>query len=213
MTALAAPPPPKTRSASEPEPTWEIAYLYPPQGSWTVEEYLALDTNRLIELVDGRLEFLELPSYEHQDWVDFLHTRLKQFVGPRGLGRAYFSPLPTWTVESNYREPDVLFVTPEQRAGRRHATAGASLVMEVVSDDEKSKLRDREEKRTEYAAAGIPEYWIVDPEPRTVTVLTLPAGGGEYAEHGVFAEGETASSVLLDGFAVDVSELFAAADV
>ena len=196
------------------EPTWEIARLYPPQGSWTVEEYFALGdrTSRPIEYVDGHLEFLPMPTFEHQDFAKWLFKRLDTFVESRKLGEVYFSPLPVWTIPTKYREPDVLFVTPEQRRGRRHATAGASLVMEIVSADEKSQTRDRVDKRAEYAAAGIPEYWIVDPGPRTVTVLTLLEDATEYAEAGVYGETDTAASVLLEGFTVSVADLFAAAE-
>jgi Uma2 family endonuclease len=60
-------------------------------------------------------------------------------------------------------------------------------------------------KRGDYAEAGIPEYWIVYPDAGTITVLRLV--GGAYREHGVFQRGDTATSVLLDGFAVDVQEV------
>lgn len=44
------------------EPTYAIAELFPAQGEWTEEEYLALDTNRIVELSDGRLEVAEMPT-------------------------------------------------------------------------------------------------------------------------------------------------------
>lgn len=66
-------------------------------------------------------------------------------------------------------------------------------------------------KRQEYAEAGIAEYWIVDPRTETITVLALPTGAREYAVHGVFAAGAEATSTLLNGFAADVTAVFAAA--
>jgi Uma2 family endonuclease len=81
------------------------------------------------------------------------------------------------------------------------------LAVEVVSEDDPA--RDHSEKRADYAAAGIKEYWIVDPRDRTVTVLVLKAK--KYHERGVFEDGQAATSALLRGFAVDVSELFDAA--
>jgi Uma2 family endonuclease len=81
--------------------------------------------------------------------------------------------------------------------------------MEVVSVGEEARDRDTRQKPLDYAAAGIPEYWIVDPENRTITVLSLD--GTEYFPRGVFGEGEVAESVLLPGFAVDVAECFAQA--
>ena len=84
---------------------------------------------------------------------------------------------------------------------------GADLVMEIVGPDDPE--RDIVTKRREYAQSGIPEYWIVDPTEASITVLTLQ--GQEYALHGEFAAGEAASSVLLEGFKVDVGDVFSEA--
>jgi Uma2 family endonuclease len=84
---------------------------------------------------------------------------------------------------------------------------GADLVMEIVSPADRQ--RDLVTKRREYAQAGIPEYWIVDGEQQAIIVLTL--AGEIYQVHGAFGPGEQADSVLLPGFAVDVDEVFGAA--
>lgn len=72
-----------------------------------------------------------------------------------------------------------------------------------MSGGAEDKVRDHITKRTEYAEAGIAEYWIVDPTEDTFTVLSLD--GDAYREVGVFRRGERASSVLLDGLEVDVT--------
>ena len=78
--------------------------------------------------------------------------------------------------------------------------------MEVVSDND--RRRDLETKRFEYAQAGIPEYWIVDPMLGEITVLTL--SGERYEPAGVYKPGSQAASVLLPGFAVDMAAALAA---
>jgi Uma2 family endonuclease len=78
--------------------------------------------------------------------------------------------------------------------------------MEVVSNSPEDRRRDLVTKRREYAQAGIPEYWIVDPQSQTVTVLGLDGRG--YVEGGLYGQGETAQSVLLPEFAVAVNEIF-----
>lgn len=75
------------------------------------------------------------------------------------------------------------------------------LVMEVVSQDDPE--RDWTKKRTDYAEAGMPEYWIVDPHRGVIVVLRLDAG--RYVEHGEFPRGTRARSALLPGFEVDVT--------
>jgi Uma2 family endonuclease len=86
---------------------------------------------------------------------------------------------------------------------------GADLVMEVVSDDSESRERDLVKKRRAYATAGIPEYWIIDPQEQQITVFKL--AGKNYAIHGKYRKGEMAESALLKGFAVDASACFAIA--
>lgn len=76
--------------------------------------------------------------------------------------------------------------------------------------DPDSRDRDLKEKRTEYAAAGIKEYWIVDPQQRQITVLRLATG--QYTAQGVFGIGEEAPSNLLAGFSLSVADVFAAAN-
>ncbi len=189
-------------------PTWEIALLFPDQGMWTEGEYLALDTNQLIEFCDGHLEFLPMPDMFHQDLVAFVYKLLLSLVEQQNLGRVYFAPLRIRTIPRKIREPDVVYVKPERIIDRRTPPNGADLVVEVVSPGEEARTRDLETKRKEYAQAGISEYWVIDPEAETVTVLALE--GESYHEHGNFTKGQSATSVLLPEFAVDVAALFAA---
>jgi Uma2 family endonuclease len=66
--------------------------------------------------------------------------------------------------------------------------------------------RDLIQKRAEYAEAGVPEYWIVNPQTQTITVLRLE--GGAYGETGHCQRGQMAGSVLLAGFSVAVAAVF-----
>lgn len=200
---------PRHHASREGEPTWEIAHLYPTQGNWTEAEYLALDTNHLVELSDGYLELLPMPTVLHQLVVDFLHERLKAYLQTHEGGTVLFAPLPVKLSPGKFREPDIVYLSPTRTLDVRQYPDGADLVMEVVSGGEKSRERDLVTKRQEYASAGIGEYWIVDPETQRITVLTLV--GGTYRVHGEFAVGRQATSVLLRGFAVSVDEVFASA--
>ena len=82
--------------------------------------------------------------------------------------------------------------------------SGADLVAEVVNPDDPD--RDYRRKRTDYAIAGIPEYWIVDPRRPEITVLTLGQDG--YVGRSPFGRGDIATSSVLDGFSVAVSDVF-----
>jgi Uma2 family endonuclease len=195
------------------QPTWDIALLYPMQGDWTEEEYLALDRNsepRLMELNDGFLEILPTPDMLHQDIVQFLFVVLQTFVTSSKMGRAYVAPMPVKLWTKQFREPDLVFLASHRIKDKRKPPEGADLAMEVVSPGVENRKRDLKDKRRVYTKAKIPEYWIVDPQAKTVTVLTLSGKG--YKVHGVFKEGNEASSKLFKGFKVAVTDVFAAGE-
>ncbi len=188
-------------------PVWAVASLYPVQGAWDEHDYLSLETNHLVEFEDGCVEFLSTPTKSHQLLSRHVFRELDQFVSSRRGGAVFYAPYRVRIRRGKYREPDVFFASTSRRLEERFAD-GADLVVEVVSQGDVSRDRDLIEKRAEYAAAGIPEYWIVDPEQQTITVLTLD--GQQYRTHGEFKPGDTAASVLLPGFTVDVAACIAA---
>ena len=178
----------------------------PRQGCWSDENYLWLTdhTNRLVEFTDGYIELLPMPTVAHQAILQFLNRLFDGHLGPRG-GFVLFAGLRVRIREGKFREPDLAAL--RRRSDPRNEPRywlGADVVAEVVSPDDPA--RDLVAKRGDYAEAGIPEYWIVDPRVETVTVLRL--AGGTYIEHGVFVRGDAATSALLDGFTVDVTALF-----
>jgi Uma2 family endonuclease len=181
--------------------------LLPPQGGWTEEEYLWLtdDTNRLIEFTDGYIEVLPMPTDEHQGISLFFCMALVQYLQPLG-GVVRFSPLRLRLRAGKYREPDLLILRDARDPRRQNPYwHWADLVMEIVSEDKPE--RDLVEKRADYAEAGIPEYWIVNPLNQTILVLALREG--TYVAHGVFRRGTRATSVILADFAVDVDTVLA----
>jgi Uma2 family endonuclease len=185
-----------------------ILDILPAQGRLSEEDYLWLSdhTSRLIEFTDGFIEELPMPTRTHQLILKLLLRLFEQAVEPAG-GIVLFAPMRVRLAPFRFREPDLLLLLDaDDPRNQDRYWRGADLVLEIVSPDKPE--RDLVEKREEYAAAGIPEYWIVNPLNRTITVLTLD--GDIYREHGVFAPGEQATSVLLAGFAVDVRAAFAA---
>lgn len=193
------------------EPAWDVAQLFPPQGSWNEKEYLALPSNRLSEFDQGRIEVLDMPSELHQFLVLFLYEALIAHVRLAQLGWVVVAPMPVKLWEGKLREPDLIFLRREHVA-RRHANywLGADLLMEVMSPNDPK--RDKDTKRREYAQAGIPEYWLVDPLEKSVTVFALSGDAEHYTVYGTYGDGTRAESPGLPGFGIFVDELFAAAE-
>jgi Uma2 family endonuclease len=186
-----------------------MATLFPAQGDWSEAEYLDLTdgTKRRIEFSDGRLEFLAMPTEVHEALVQFFFLALHRYVNERELGKVYCAGIRLRVRPGKVRLPDVIFLHKDH-FHRRHNRVwdGADLVMEVVSDDPKDRQRDYTDKLADYSSAQVVEYWIVDPELRTITVHQL--NRGKYSVHGEFTAGTFARSAWLPGFEIEVNELF-----
>src|ERR1700730_12378751 len=203
-----------TRATSEKPPSnteWKevLEQILPPQGEWSEEEYLVLTDHRvrLVEFTDGFLEVLPVPTRAHQKILKFLFLAFFNFFDARG-GEVLFAPLRVRIRPGKYREPDLLLLLSgsDPRAQDRFWD-GADLALEVVSEDKPE--RDLVEKRGDYAEAKVPEYWIVNPQDETITVLQLR--GDAYEEMGRYRRGESAHSVLRPDFCVAVAAVFDAA--
>ena len=192
------------------EPVWEVAYCYPRQGDWSEADFLGFETaNFPVELVDGCLEFLPMPTPSHQRLSRYLARRLEDVVEAQSLGEVLSAPCPVRLWTGRLREPDVFYLRSERRVEGDKPPNGADLVIEITSPGPTNRERDLVAKRDDYAQAGIAEYWIVDPNDETVTVLSLD--GQTYRIHGEFKPGSIATSPLLPKFQIDVTELFRSA--
>lgn len=128
------------------------------------------------EWVDGEVFAVSPVSDRHQWILGLLYSLMREW--PRRKGRIYMAPylmrLPT---RPSGREPDLLFLRRE-RLGidrRTYIDGPADLVVEIVSPE--SRRRDTTEKRAEYEAAGVGEYWLIDPMEQTALFLVLDEGG------------------------------------
>jgi len=181
-----------------------VAELFPPQGQWTEREYFSLpETNRYLELSEGRLIMPPHPTFAHQTALQNLFLRLHSFVESRQLGIVRFAPLPVRLWPGKIREPDIFFIAKEhaERIGER-VCGVPDLVVEVLSPA--TRETDRGEKFFEYAKAGVSEYWLVDPEKRLIEVYMLR---GQVYEP-LAPVGGRACSQLLEGFSVSPEEIF-----
>ena len=143
------------------------------QGLWTEAQYLKLTdhSRRLLEFTDGSLEVLPMPTDRHQVISRFLLFALFTFIHQVG-GTVLYAPLRLRIRAGKFWEPDLVLVRDASDPRRQNAYwLGADLVVEIVSPDDPE--RETKVKRADYAEAGIPEYWIVNPDDETITVLQL----------------------------------------
>jgi hypothetical protein len=154
-----------------------------------------LDEGDRIELVQGVLLDMVPIGAEHDGAVEWLTRRFAGVHDPAWRVRIQSVLL----IEGGYLLPDLIVVQPLPRS--RQPTS-ALLVIEVAQT---SQDRDREKAR-DYAAADVPEYWIVDLAARQVDVYRRPVAGA-YDEVVTYADGETVSALVDDAPAVEVSAL------
>jgi Uma2 family endonuclease len=112
----------------------------------------------------------------HQDAQSKLGSRLGNFVEERNLGRVYFAPTDVVLSDTNVVQPDLLFLSREREQIITYANiqGAPDLAVEIVSPS--TDERDRTVKRKLYAEHGVKEYWLVDPDAMTVTILLLGEG-------------------------------------
>ena len=182
---------------------WAVAHCTPKKSYMTYEEFLDWDyEGGLTEWVDGEVVIYPSATAEHQQIIQFLMQLLGLFNDLSRLGQLWSAPYAMRAVPGgNGREPDLFFVTTEHldRVTPRQLEGPADLVIEVISDE--SVTRDRDQKFKEYAAAGIPEYWIIDPRPnkKRADFYTLDVASHQYE---LFAteDDERVESRVVTGF-------------
>ena len=171
----------------------------------TFEQFLAeVPDDVWAEWVDGEVIFFMPAIIRHQRVVAFLVKLLGTYVDLFALGEVLGSQTGMRTIPGRaFREPDLLFVGTERmpHVTKDWVEGGADLVVELISDD--SVRRDRVEKFDEYAAIGIPEYWILDTRDGKAQADFYHRGpSGTYELQPLDAEGRYHSRVL-PGFWLD----------
>ena len=156
-----------------------------------------------VELIDGEIREMTPIGPPHAAIVD----RLAELLLGRLAGKANVriqNPIRL----GGYTEPQPDLVVARRRmdyyAGRYPEADDVLLVIEVADS---SLLYDQVEKAPRYAAAGIPEAWLVDVSGETVTVCTEPGPDG-YAEERVLRRGEEISSAVVASLCLPVDEIF-----
>ncbi len=155
----------------KPEPLVGYPYHLPdkpvPTGPYiTYEDFFDwADEDTLAEWVDGRIEMSSPASFQHQQIAGLLYEVFTTYARLFDLGVVLQSPfqMKLGGKRGSGREPDVMLVAKYNLARLENGLVRgpADLVIEVISPE--SEWRDRQTKFLEYAAGGVTEYWLIDP--------------------------------------------------
>ncbi len=181
-----------------------------PQKIWTYEEVQArFDDDVCRELYDGEIWEMPSPTWNHQDAILQLAFFLMQWAREHG-GKVVLSPIDLYVSARRYFIPDLCFYGAQKLAEQpvladlQKLRVPPDLIVEVLSPS--TARNDRIRKLQIYAEFGVPHYWLLDPETRSLEALEL------VNEHYLIAhalEGEASfSSPLFPGLTLSLPELF-----
>jgi Uma2 family endonuclease len=191
-------------------PTRGDGRSWPLEGEWTYDDYARLpDDGNRYEVIRGVLYVTPAPNYKHQFVIMKLGRSFDEFLSERELGVVLTAPFDILLPReiASPVEPDLVVFrsgnVPDW--GAKNFAGVPDLVVEVLSPGTRS--RDRRVKLRAYEDAGVPEYWLVDPDLRSILVHGRGAGGG-FVEQCRGGMGERVTSSVLPGFELEVARLF-----
>ncbi|MEW6251044.1 MAG: Uma2 family endonuclease [Planctomycetota bacterium] len=141
-------------------------------GPYTFAEFLELiPEDQKADLIEGNILMASPENIEHNDLLFWLGKVLGIYIDERGLGKLSVNKVAYRLTDDTAPEPDLAFLRTERLGLRKrgYVDGPPDVAIEIVSPD--SVERDYELKRRHYEAAGVSEYWIIDPEERRATLL------------------------------------------
>ncbi len=157
------------------------------------------------ELLDGEINMVPSPSYEHQFVSINLESALWNFVRENALGTVLNAPFDVH-LGKDVVQPDIIYISKKRRniikADEIHGAP--DIVVEILSPS--TAQRDRVYKKKLYAKSGVKEYWIVDTDKKVIEVFTLKKTG--YDKAFKYKRNQVLTSVLLPKLEINVREIF-----
>lgn len=170
----------------------------------SVNYYKLLPEGAPYQLIEGELVMTPAPNPGHQMILGNIVEKIRHFA--KGKGIAIFSPVDVYLDDENAFQPDLIFI-PNERMEiiKKDGIYGApELVIEILSPS--TAHYDLKEKFRVYERTGVREYWIVDPDMRTIEVYLNEAEGFSL-KFKVESEGEI-GSIVLEGFKINLKDIF-----
>lgn len=183
------------------------SHQWPRQGQWTYEDYCRLpDDGWIYEIIEGELHMSPAPLTRHQQAKINLSSLFWVYNQKHDAGEVLDAPLDVILPGlSSPVQPDVVFILRHHLhiIGEKNVQGVPDLLVEILSPWNWNV--DRQKKFKIYAKAGVSEYWIIDPEKRTIELYVLR--GDTYHLLGQYGVGERVRSEVVAGFEVKVEDV------
>ena len=172
------------------------------KDNYTFEEWLDLDHNEKIELIDGTIYMMSEPSRRHQDILRELVIELGVFLrGKKCI--LYTDPFMVRLSKKTVVHPDISVICDKNKLNDRGCIGAPDLIIEILSPSNAG--HDIFTKYNKYLNAGVKEYWIVDPYKNAVTVYILQ--DNDYHAH-YYAEKDILPVYTLPECKIDLKVIF-----
>ena len=144
-------------------------YSIKKQGEYTLEDYLAIPDERRVELIDGVIYDMSSPLGHHQIIAGQIYFHLVSYIsGKGGPCIPFIAPIDVQLDcdDKTIVQPDVLILCDRSKYTPQRIVGAPDFVVEVLSKSTREK--DMFLKLNKYRSAGVREYWMVDPDKKTV---------------------------------------------
>ncbi len=179
----------------------------PTQGDWTFNDFMTLpDDGNRYEIANGVLLVAPSSTGSHKETIGEVSFHLHSHVKLPGLGLVIEAPFIVELSSKDVFQPDIFVVMNAHldRVQEKRVVGAPDLVVEVSTAG--TAAFDRLTRYDTYESAGVPEYWVIHLERRTVEVFVLE--GDEYHSLGVFHGEQKVPSRLISWLSVRVEQFF-----
>jgi len=177
------------------------------ERKYTYADYCTWDDGERWELIDGVAHMMAPPSTRHQEISGEIFGQLRDFLRGKPC-KVFAAPfgvrLAADDEDGMVVEPDLVVICNESKIDDKGCKGAPDLVVEILSPS--SAQRDKWVKFHAYRRAGVREYWIVDPDSKTVTAHLLE--GDKYTTM-AYGGDDKAPVVVLPGCEIDLGDAFA----
>ena len=169
----------------------------------TVRDIEALPEGERAELIDGKMYMMASPTLTHQELLGWLYFKIRLYIMKKGGPcRVILSPFAVYIKDDdhNYVEPDISVICDPDKLDEKGCHGAPDWVVEIVSPS--SKTMDYIRKCALYEEAGVREYWIVDPQEKSVVVYGFVQGTSKQ-----YAFSELVKVGIYEDFFLDFGEV------
>jgi Uma2 family endonuclease len=184
-----------------------------PKDHYTFADCLTWGENERIEIINGEAVMMAPPTRIHQEISGELFRQLANFLEGKKC-KVYAAPFAVRPFEKEgdtpedvdtMVEPDISVVCDHDKLDKHGCKGAPDMVAEILSPS--TQRHDQLVKLGLYQRAGVREYWIVDPENKTVRVMLLD-NGGSFQLHEIYSHDDVAKINILDGCFIELAKVF-----